>query len=110
MTTHRQPPPRPWWTRLRDFLRPARLELREDQQDALADALRTLGAGVTEREWLVAGATERSVYQVQLGDLQAKIVCYSYEGPVLIGDRALITAVGQAIDRAGERGVARGLE
>lgn len=45
-TSDRRPPPPTWWTRLRDFVRPARLVLREDQQDALAAALRTLGATV----------------------------------------------------------------
>ena len=93
-------PVRPWWARLRAFLRPARLELREDQEDALADALHTLGASVSERSWHVAGATERSVYQALLGGLQAKIIHSSGEGPVLIGDAALIAALGAEIERA----------
>ncbi len=86
---------------LRDFLRPARLELREEQEDALADAIRTLGATVSERSWQVVGATERSVYQVQLGALRARMVCNSYEGTVLIGDAALIAALKEEIERAG---------
>ena len=95
-------PVRPWWARLRDFVRPARLALREDQHDALAAALRTLGATVSERNWQVAGATERSVFDVTLGGRRARMISDSFEGPVLIGDAALISAIREEIDRAGQ--------
>jgi hypothetical protein len=88
-----------WWEKLRDLIRPARLQLREDQMDALFGALEELGATVSEREWQMAGATERTVFQVDLGGRRARVICDSYEGPVLIGDTELIGAVAERIER-----------
>jgi len=67
--------------------------LRVDQSDALAEALNALGATVSEQSWQVAGATERTVFQVVLGELRAKMVCDSYHGLVLVGDAELVLAV-----------------
>ncbi len=95
-------PPLPvpsWWSKLRAFLRPARLQLREDQHDALADALRELGATVSEKEGLVAGAVERTIFDVDLAGRRARIVCDSYEGPLLMGDAALVAAVDERLRR-----------
>jgi hypothetical protein len=88
-----------WWAWLRDRLRPARLQLREAQAEALSDALRALGATVTERSWQVAGATERTVFRVELGDHRARMICDSYRGPLLVGDQALVAAVDEQLSR-----------
>ncbi|HQY59977.1 MAG TPA: hypothetical protein PK141_01150 [Polyangiaceae bacterium] len=82
-----------WWERLCDLLRPARLELRGDQSDALFEALRELGATVSEREWQMAGATERTVFHVDLHGRRGRVFCDSYEGPRLVGDAELVAAV-----------------
>ena len=87
------------WEKLRDLIRPARLQVKEDQRDALFEALGELGATVSEREWQMAGATERTVFQVDLGGRRARVICDSYEGPVLIGDTELIGAVAERLER-----------
>ncbi len=90
---------RTWWARLSDALRPRRLQLRENQSEALAVALKALGATVSEQSWQVAGATERTVFQVVLGGLRAKMICDSYEGPLLVGDAELVLAVENELTR-----------
>jgi len=90
-------PARPWWTRLRDSLWPAKLQLRVDQSDALAEALNALGATVPVQSWQVAGATERTVFQAVLGELRARMVCDSYHGLGWVGDAELVLAVEKAL-------------
>ncbi len=93
-----------WRDRLRDLLRPAQLQLREDQSDTLFEALRELGAKVSEREWEMAGATERTVFQVNLEGRRGRVFCDSYEGPRIVGDAELIEAVEERVNRGGRAG------
>ncbi len=92
-----------WWARLRDLLRPARLQLREDQTEDLFEALRGLGAAVSERDWQMAGATERTVFQVDLDGRRARIILDSFNGPLLVGPAALIGAVEERVTRGCSR-------
>ncbi len=93
-TSVRATPP---WTRLWAWIFAARLQIPAARSDALAAALRSLGAEVTEADWQLAGGTERTVFQVTLGARRARLTCDSGEDPVLRGDAALVARVKAAL-------------
>jgi hypothetical protein len=87
----------PPWTRLWAWIFAARLRIPAARSDALAAALRSLGAEVTEADWQLAGGTERTVFHVTTGVHRAWLICDSGEDPVLRGDAALLARVQAAL-------------
>jgi hypothetical protein len=85
------------WARAWAFLRRRnariKLQLAEGSDEALAAVLRDLNAEVSDEDWQVGGAIERTEYRVALGEARAKVVQFSGEGPLIVGDPKLVNLI-----------------
>lgn len=85
------------WAWLRRCCGRGHWQLEEGCEEALRGVLHELGATVSETDWAVAGAIERTEYTITLGHRRARLTCHTYEGPWLSGDVALVDLIGQRL-------------
>jgi hypothetical protein len=55
--------------------------------------LKDIHAKISGEDWQVGGAIERTAYQISLGEARAKVVQFSGEGPLIVGDPELVNLV-----------------
>ena len=70
-----------------------KLQLAEGSDEALAEVLKEIRANISGEDWQVAGAIERTEYQLSLGEARAKVVQFSEEGPLIVGDPELVNLI-----------------